>query len=273
MKRSKGFTLIELLVVIAIIALLLSILLPSLQAVKEKARGVVCLANYRQFGLAFNGYLSEYNNKFMGEWLDVARSGTRGGEDIWVGSLSPYYGDSQDILSCPSAVRSERDGGKPPRAGWSYLESSPYRGVAGKKGSYMINWWVTNPYNYRDSRYIDDPKSWKTDLVRESNDTIPVLGAGGAVWRAFPDDTDALPRYEGDWAARPGCSMSRFSTDRHEKGNTQMLFMDWSARKVGLKELWTLKWNRDFNIANQYTILGGMTPGQWPEWMKRFKDF
>ena len=52
-----GFTLIELLVVIAIIALLVSILLPSLKRAKEAARKVVCLSNEKQIGLATCFYM------------------------------------------------------------------------------------------------------------------------------------------------------------------------------------------------------------------------
>lgn len=54
-----AFTLIELLVVIAILALLVSILLPSLSRAKDLARGVVCLANVRRLVLAGHVYLSE----------------------------------------------------------------------------------------------------------------------------------------------------------------------------------------------------------------------
>lgn len=51
MNKTKGFTLIELLVVIAIIAMLLAILMPSLSAVKERAKRVVCASNQRQIGI------------------------------------------------------------------------------------------------------------------------------------------------------------------------------------------------------------------------------
>ena len=53
MLGKRGFTLIELLVVIAIIAMLLSILTPSLNKVKKIARSVICRSNLRQWGTAF----------------------------------------------------------------------------------------------------------------------------------------------------------------------------------------------------------------------------
>ena len=57
----RGFTLIELLVVIAIIALLLSIMVPALGRVKDKARQLVCKTGLRQLGLATTIYVNMYN--------------------------------------------------------------------------------------------------------------------------------------------------------------------------------------------------------------------
>lgn len=62
--KSSGFTLIELLVVIAIIALLVSILLPSLNRAKELARGVVCLTNVRRLAVAGQFYLTDNREIF-----------------------------------------------------------------------------------------------------------------------------------------------------------------------------------------------------------------
>ncbi|MGB2862020.1 MAG: hypothetical protein WBC05_01735 [Sedimentisphaerales bacterium] len=88
-----------------------------------------------------------------------------------------------------------------------------------------------------------------------------------------PDSRDGPPDYDGVHAGMTGqCWMSHFCINRHE-GYVNGVFMDWSVRKIGLKELWTLKWHRDFNTAGYWTTAGGVVQENWPQWMRRFRDY
>lgn len=113
MKNRKGFTLIELLVVIAIIALLLSILLPALNKVKEKAREVVCKAHLKGVGLAIILYLEDnegraYNsqpaNRFF--WEDTAGQELDPDDsDAYWGIAYKDYAETPKVFGCASFQR------------------------------------------------------------------------------------------------------------------------------------------------------------------------
>ena len=97
MKRRQAFTLIELLVVISIIALLISILLPSLGAARDAAKATACLSGLRQTAIGSHAYTNDHD----GWWPLRFRYGVAGtwetlgsGRNVYAmyGSTSPEYG-------------------------------------------------------------------------------------------------------------------------------------------------------------------------------------
>ena len=268
MRRRNAFTLIELLVVIAIIALLMSIMMPALQRVKKQAKTVVCQSNLKQWGLVFAAYAGDNNDKMTTDGLDGA----------WLYLSRPYIGVAgdtsatlrYDMYLCPVATkfRTEAElGGEGTRANAAYdyeYESVIY--IA----SYGINAWI---YDYANKNaYQDRPGAsmWRTFSVKGANN-IPVLTAcfhGGGC----PEPTDRPPLYDGEpWAAGHNGEIKRFCLNRHD-GSVNVLFMDSSIQRVGLKSLWTLKWHRNYSVTGPWTIAGGVMPSDWPEWMQSFKD-
>lgn len=95
MNKRKGFTLIELLVVIAIIALLLSILTPALQTVKERAKRVICQSNLHQWLLAISAYSTANNNKLLST-VEYPGWGVYPGEILFE---QPEPADNQDGMA------------------------------------------------------------------------------------------------------------------------------------------------------------------------------
>lgn len=98
MRKRKGFTLIELLVVIAIIALLLSILMPSLKLAKDAAKRTVCLAHLHSLGISWVLYADENDSKITNAKtarINEISSNPREFQMIWssIGNPPPYHNE------------------------------------------------------------------------------------------------------------------------------------------------------------------------------------
>ena len=73
-RKRHAFTLIELLVVIAIIAILMAIMMPALQRVKEQAQEMTCRGNLRQYGLAQVLYLDDFDGRYPSAWTSLVKT-------------------------------------------------------------------------------------------------------------------------------------------------------------------------------------------------------
>lgn len=95
-KRLNAFTLVELLVVISIIAVLLAILMPSLQKAREQAKKVVCSSNMRQMGVALQCYMQDSDSRLPDSSCYITDP-----NQYWLKILSKYL--KQNLLfKCPA---------------------------------------------------------------------------------------------------------------------------------------------------------------------------
>lgn len=83
----RAFTLVESLLVITIIGLLISLLVPALQSVREQMRRTKCLNNLHQLGLAYQQYISKYNSTNFYAYS-------------WTISLTPFVEHKESAFFC-----------------------------------------------------------------------------------------------------------------------------------------------------------------------------
>ncbi|MEN8127566.1 MAG: type II secretion system protein [Planctomycetota bacterium] len=261
MKRQKGFTLIELLVVIAIIALLLSVIMPSLNLAKQKARAVVCKSNLKQWGVMFTLYTQENNDSYMSA---CDKNGNSTG--TWVIPLRPYYGSgsSKDIRLCPSTSPTKSD---PFLHAWtSAAFAEP--GESDYASSYGINNWLYNPPNIGSSL----PPWLKTkNLSNCWRKTTNITNAGAVPvflecwrWGGMPESGDTPLANRPQSGDSLGNGVSRYNLDRHQS-TVNVLFADSSVEKVTMRGLWGLKWHKEYSPGAEVARM----ENKWPDWMKK----
>jgi len=267
-KFPTAFTLIELLVVISIIALLIAILLPTLQRIRKQSKSVTCKSNLHQWDIYFSMYKVSNDGKFF----KASQS------DTWIEPLKTYFRDAKDSLFlCPMAKKHYIENP-------NELITDPRIDTAVKKRFWSLRyigagtkyhaWLLFEPKmfcSYGLNDHVMDER-WNFSSMN-----VPVLM--DCIWRgARPHYLDTPPADEGyppdtsQGLDNSYSAMQYFTINRHD-GGINSSFKDGSVRKVGLKELWTLKWHQWFPPNGPWTLAGGVEPSDWPMWMRNFKDY
>ena len=276
----RGFTLIELLVVIAIIALLMAVLMPALTRVKKQAKTVVCQARLHQWGTAWKLYTEEHNGRFLSgdEWSEIMGEGSGFKDEAkiddhdhsWPLVLREYYGNEK-LLCCPTADKRPLwlEGARVRKDNifscWGLWVKYPTKYI---HGSYGVNSWIY------DRGHKDGVKLWGRFQTKGAF-KIPLML--DCYWcEGYPRHRDDPPpdRFYGEFGDHLNY-MKRFCIDRHDE-TTNGLFLDLSSKKVGLKQLWELKWHECWYNNAVCSDPPDYTPPAWDieaPWMAHMKDY
>ena len=191
-RRGLGFTLIELLVVVAIIALLVSILLPSLQQARELAYRAVCMANLHHVGLAQCMYAGENNGwttrlglggvdaryGYAAWFSDAEYGGDPGPVGLGLLVRDGYLSEDGHILFCPTQTNFSHnyDG----VIGWKEWDNKGYLTTPGYESQRA---WVALGYFTRISVKVDeDVRAISADMWYAQQWRDCHRGEGIAIW-------------------------------------------------------------------------------------------
>jgi prepilin-type N-terminal cleavage/methylation domain-containing protein/prepilin-type processing-associated H-X9-DG protein len=271
----QAFTLIELLVVIALVALLASLLLPALHRARDQARAVACSARIKQWGTILALYLEDHEGRFPSipepyPGLSLLR-GLHINAKTDPNAHVRYHGvQTEGAVCCPMATKTT---GKRAlvapylevNAGGTFAAWEIVKPVPVFRGSYGLNRNVFLPLIGGAGSSGGTLRETDVFSLRRSG-RIPVLLDTTSPSCGMLNENGRPPETE---PSGPGGGMC---INRHDT-RLNALFLDWSVRPVGLKELWTLKWHLQFNTAGPWTKAGGVKPEDWPMWMRNFKDY
>jgi hypothetical protein len=246
--------------------------MPALHRVRTQAKNVMCQSELKQWGTIWAMYTDDnngmFNTRYGGWWMDVLKDYHAREENIRLCSMATKIANPEmtpgvdwwgKTFLAWGKIPSRDPGGRPSGFYGSYGANGyiyvPYAGTAGSGGATM---------------YKPAERFWGTPKVKGACEIPMFLDCYS--WDGWVDSDDTPPQYF-DWQDRSdGNAMNRYCLDRHQE-RINAAFLDYSVRYVGMKELWTLNWHKGYDRAGPWTSAGGVQPADWPEWMRRMKDF
>ncbi len=246
MPRKRAFTLIELLVVVAIIALLISILLPSLKAARDQAKAAKCAANLHQMGIATQLYLNQNNQCYPGDHAETPA----GSVITWAPALRGQMSNVLDVFWCPADETDYK--WKPrynPNHDWTRYGYEPKEiRLNGTNAffSYGYNGWGVSVFfvpNLGLGGHVEDANPDFAEYVRENDVKRPT---------EMIMITDSVSNGNWDsWVSPNKRDRQNWPSKRHF-GNSEVLFCDGHVERILRSKLreqedYAMRlWNNDF---------------------------
>ena len=241
---------------------------------RHRAKDILCRSNLHKLYLCAFMFTEDNDDSFWRGWLGTAA------ESIWwFAALQPYYGDADKLRCCPAATKTEwaLDGSPgpgfdaQPYMAWGYdswldphdvFDEPPY-------GSYGANGWLEDKPS---SSQFNSYKYWRYLSAVTTPSQVPFML--DAQWvEAWPEPHDRPPATEDmHWQDQQDSHFVRVLQNRHNESEN-CVFMDGTARRIGLKELWVLKWHKEYNTSGPWTLAGGVTRDRWETYASWMADF
>lgn len=242
-----AFTLVEMLLVVTVLAMLISILLPSLTKARDASRTVVCTATMHQLNDAFSAYLRDNQGR---SFIYIGNVGQVSFDNFWMALLEKYSGKVDEFRVCPQASKkSETVWGSADLAWSGHTHPDGYWIRCGGDfhwGSYGLNGWLYNGYN---------SNSLRLRIPTLQHSLTPVF-ADSAWVDGWPATADAAPADLKSPFSPTGptpSQMGRFCVDRHTRA-VNVATLDGAVKLTPLASLWKFMWSPTF-------VPGGFNPG------------